>query len=114
MYPIVHVIYGVPLTRELAGEIERMEADEGSEWFEDAETTCGFTVVYSGVAERLVGFCGVSLAEHPCVQEPLGESDLPTPSSEQIDRAKERLAALPASLRALCPSPGRWLVFGTS
>lgn len=114
MYPIVHVIYGVPLTRALSDEIARMGADEHSEWFEDAGTTCGFTVVYSGVAEHLVGFCGVKLAEHPCIQEPLGEADLPVASPRQITQARQRLAALPQRLTALCPAPGRWLVFGTS
>lgn len=114
MYPLAHLIYGVPLTQALADEIQRMEDDPHSEWSEDGQTTCGFTLIYSGVAERLVGYCGVHLTEFACVQEPITLTSLPTASPDQQARAHAALAALPAGLRALCPPLGHHLVFGTS
>lgn len=114
MYPIAHLIYGVPLTDALAQEIQRMEADPDAGWFEEGQATCGFVQVYSGVAPRMVGYCGVSLAEFPCLVDPVSITDLSEPTPEQRRLAEAAVEALMPNLRALCPPIGVHLVFGTS
>lgn len=114
MYPIVYLIYGVPLTEAISRRIEEMEADPISAWFEDADGPCGFTEVYSGSAEHLVGYCGVELARHPAVQTPVDLSAQREPTGPERSTAMERIARLDPELTALLPPVGLHLVFGTS
>lgn len=114
MYPIAYVIYGVPITEAVSARLNAMEADASSSWSEDADGPCGFITIYSGVAEHQVGYCGVELARHPCVQTPVDLAGLPEPTEAERASAAARIDRLDPGIAALCPPVGRYLVFGTS
>jgi len=117
MYAIGMVIYGVPLTEDvnaIISEFEESEIDDGS-WFEDNEGTCGFTTLYSGCADGLVGYCGVRLTEDFGTYDYFKLSDITVqPTEEQKQEALEKMAKLHPKIKEVLLDVDIWVIWYTS
>ncbi len=116
MYAIFNVIYGVPLTKELADKINELEADENSNWNEDNDKVCGFTMPYTGSGE-FSGFCGVELSGFDECNNYKLSSLQTVPTKEQKEQAHKDIEQLIKDFpqfKDLIEEPAVWLIPSTS
>ncbi len=129
MYSIQTVIYGIPITVAVAEKIIEMENDPNSGWFEDEHGVCGFTILYSGSADYIVGYCGVSLGELDECGDYVSYKDEGfleysgmnsirrislKPTQEQESQALQAIKLLPKELLPFCKPIGVYFVYSTS
>jgi len=109
MYAIGHVIYGIPLTKEIEKVCEKTLGVEVGE-----EDGGFFTTHYSGHVAPDAGFCGVELATFDeCSNFPLSKITK-TPTRAEKVKAVAKIAALPKEIKRIMPQIGAWVVWSTS
>jgi len=109
MYAIGHVIYGIPLTKEIEKVCEKTLGVEVGE-----EDGGFFTTHYSGHVAPDAGFCGVELAAFDeCSNFPLSKI-AKKPTAAQKMEAKAKIAALPPEIKKIMPKTDTWVVWSTS
>lgn len=128
-YTRIKIIIGAPVTEELSKAMDRWE-DEGDERWAELEDL-GFVELYHGGYDGLLGFIGEELGEiDECATYTLFTGDPPKltyvsrqetkeiellPTMDQINSAKEKMAALPDHIKELIPPrPALHFVYCTS
>ena len=114
MYTIGNLVYGVPWNSMLAALWNEVE-ENNPKWAEDVPETFGFEELYSGNADELVAYLGVSLTTFGAMDEiPLSELTEHTVTPEHKAEVVKQLSDLPDRVRKLCGSPDVWIVWSTS
>lgn len=117
MYSIGNLIYGYDLSETFTKELERLEADMSSDWYE-GENGLVYDCIqlpYSGAGDA-PGWVGVELGEI----DPSESVDVPKllgghPSRLDLeDRVDALKAKLPDSLKELLGVRTMWIVWSTS
>jgi hypothetical protein len=109
MYAIGHVIYGIPLTKEIekvCNKVLNVEAGEHDGGF--------FKTFYSGSGDTTPGFCGVELASFDESSNFLLSKITKTPTKAEKAKAIAKIAALPKEIKRIMPPIGAWVVWSTS
>ena len=110
MYTIANVIYGIPIT----DEIYKLFNDEILNKYPDFDENQDFTILYSGGADRTVGYCGVELYEFDeCDDFPLNEIT-GGPTEEEKEEVHRMIDALPQEIKDVMPKIDVWVVWSTS
>lgn len=105
MYTIGNIIYGVPLTRKLASEIDRLLLDPEE---------VGLTMLYRGSGDN-TGYCGVKLDRFDECSDVLKISDLNVkPTPEQKKEALEKIFNLPKELTEFLEMTDTYIVWSNS
>ena len=116
-YAIANIIYGIPWTDELY-DLNESIGDDTPEWAESwlEESMFGFTELYSGCAERTVGYLGVRLGSFDECSDYflLCDLDKYKPTDEQVLSVMKELEWLPEQVRSLCKPIGIYVVWSTS
>lgn len=142
MYSIMNVIYGIPLTRKINALIDKWETTDDDRWSEglnEKRDTCGFITLYHGSADRIIGFCGVSLGEFTECDEiikieddtiKISEDSVPKsmrsgprrppsivklkPSEKEIAKTQKMISKLDPEIQKIAPSVGIYIITSTS
>jgi len=105
MYAIANIIYGIPINDEIHNKANEL----------DVELDETFDVLYSGNAEREVGYAGVHLGSMDEGSDiSMNELTKIQPTEEQKQEALVNIAYVDEVLRDLAPEIGIYIVWSTS
>lgn len=110
---IGHIIFGVRLDYAIRDAVSEhacaLEIDAS-----DLESF-GFTEVYSGNADQPIGYCGIKLGQISEGNDvKISELFSMKPSDLQFAAALQNIHDLPQSIKAVCPDPEIWILWGSS
>jgi hypothetical protein len=122
MYEIYSVIWGVPITDEMANAFHEREQklDPNDEDFPasfSVDDGGWFLTLYSGTSKHEVGYLGDCISTYPCFNPPpLEEIDRKRESLTDLRKQEilEEINKLPDWLKAVMPKPGWFTVTSTS
>lgn len=104
MYSQTEVVFGVPLTEEIATLFDYDELE-----------THGFILLYHGGSETPPGYCGVSLCRFDECELYTRVGDLiMCPNATQLDEANKAIDALPPAIKELLPRTSLYFIHYSS